>query len=183
LCSGLCPREIRRLCGWPAWDSVGSGSFAIRGMCAMSPLIARFIDGEFVAAFLEIWLAALTSLPAGCRECRLAICYVVRSRRPQTAYHPAPLAVPDSAAVGLDEPSMSRLDHRSVTDRTDCGASTVPRYDRAMPFLLISLRRREDPIGRRLLRRFSPMALAGRELCCWSVWAGPGLSGDLRRRS
>ena len=67
------------------------------------------------------------------------------------------------AAVVSTSHSVSRLDHRALlTALTAAHQLGAALWIGAMPFLLISLRRSGDPgEAKRMLRRFSPLALAG----------------------
>jgi putative copper resistance protein D len=74
-----------------------------------------------------------------------------------------PLSALILVAVVSTSHSVSRLDHRVVlTALTAAHQLGAAIWIGAMPFLLISLQRSGDPEeAKRLLRRFSPMALAG----------------------
>ncbi|HTC76261.1 MAG TPA: CopD family protein [Edaphobacter sp.] len=81
----------------------------------------------------------------------------------RSAYSLVPFAALVLLAVVSTSHSVSRMDHRFVlTALTAAHQLGAGLWIGAMPFLLISLRRAGDPEeAKRLLRRFSPLALAG----------------------
>jgi putative copper resistance protein D len=149
---GGCWRGIR----WAA------ASFAIVELCYVA------VDSAILMGSSSLHLADLVGAPyflsgavAAIAGFAIVICARPGGRR--SAYTVLPLAVLILLAVVSTSHSVSRLDHRAVltvlTAAHQLGAAV---WIGAMPFLLISLRRSEDPDeARRLLRRFSPMALAG----------------------
>ncbi len=92
-----------------------------------------------------------------------AIVLCARGGRRRSAYALIPWAALVLLAVVSTSHSVSRMDHRflltALTAAHQLGAAL---WIGAMPFLLISMRRAEDPEeAKRLLRRYSPLALAG----------------------
>jgi len=92
-----------------------------------------------------------------------AIVVCARGGGRRSAYSLVPFAALVLLAVVSTSHSVSRMDHRFVlTALTAAHQLGAGLWIGAMPFLLISLRRAGDPEeAKRLLRRFSPLALAG----------------------
>jgi putative copper resistance protein D len=139
-----------------------AASFAIVELCyvavdsaiLMGSSSLRF--GDLVGA--PYFVAGAIAAVAG-----FAIVLCARTGVQRSAYKLLPLAVLILATVVSTSHSVSRLDYRAVltafTAAHQLGAAV---WIGAMPFLLISLQRSEDPEeAKRLLRRFSPMALGG----------------------
>ena len=149
---GGCWRGIR----WAA------ASFAIVELCYVA------VDSAILMGSSSLRSADLVGAPyflagasAAIAAFAIVVCARVGGRR--SAYALLPLGVLILLAVVSTSHSVSRLDHRGVlTALTAAHQLGAAIWIGAMPFLLISLRRSEDPEeAKRLLRRFSPMALAG----------------------
>lgn len=91
----------------------------------------------------------------------IVICARVGGRR--SMYALAPLAALVLLAVVSTSHAVSRMDHRGLlTALTAAHQLGAALWMGAIPFLLVSLRRSADPAeAKLLLRRFSPLALAG----------------------
>lgn len=150
--AGGCWRGIR----WAA------ASFAMVELCYIAVDSAILMGssslriGDLVGA--PYFLAGAVAAIAG-----FAIVVCARAGGRRSAYIQVPFAALILVAVVSTSHSMSRLDHRAaLTALTAAHQLGAAVWIGAMPFLLISLRRSEDPDeARRLLRRYSPMALAG----------------------
>jgi putative copper resistance protein D len=137
-------------------------SFAIVELCYIA------VDSAILMGSSSLRIGDLVGAPyflagAGAAIAALAIVACARVGGRRSAYALLPLGGLILLAVVSTSHSMSRLDHRGVlsalTAAHQLGAAI---WIGAMPFLLVSLRRSEDPgEAKRLLRRFSPMALVG----------------------
>jgi putative copper resistance protein D len=140
-----------------------AASFAIVELCYVA------VDSALLMGSSSLRIGDLVGAPyflAGVGAAIAAGAIVVCSRvggRGPAAYTLPPLAALILLAVVSTSHAFSRLDHRLVltifTAAHQVGAAV---WIGAMPFLLVSMGRSEDPAeAKRLLRRFSPMALAG----------------------
>ncbi len=137
-------------------------TFAIVELCYIA------VDSAILMGTSSLHIGDLIGAPyflagAGAAIAALAIVVCARIGGRRSAYALLPLGALILMAVVSTSHAMSRLDHRGVlsalTAAHQLGAAI---WIGAMPFLLVSLRRSEDPEeAKRLLRRFSPMALVG----------------------
>jgi copper resistance protein D len=135
---------------------------------AMVELCYVGVDSAILMGSSSLRIGDLVGAPyflagAGAAIAALAIVVCARVGGRRSAYALVPLGALILLAVVSTSHSMSRLDHRGVlsalTAAHQLGAAI---WIGAMPFLLVSLRRSGDPEeAKRLLRRFTPMALAG----------------------
>jgi copper resistance protein D len=147
-----CRRGIR----WAAM------SFAVVELCYVA------VDSTILMGSSSVGPADLVFAPyflagVGAAIAAAAMVLCARRRDRRSAYALLPLAGLVLLAVVSTSHSVSRLDHRVVlatlTALHQLGASV---WMGAMPFLLIAMRRAGEPDeARRMLRRFSPMALVG----------------------
>ncbi len=149
---GGCWRGIR----WAAT------SFAIVELCYVAVDSAILMGSSFLG-FRDVVGARyfLAGAVAAIAASAIVACARVGGRR--SAYALVPLSALVLLAVVSTSHSVSRLDHRvlltALTAAHQLGAAL---WIGAMPFLLISLRRSDGTDeAKRLLRRFSPLALAG----------------------
>jgi putative copper resistance protein D len=147
------------------WRAIrwSAASFAIVELCYVS------VDSALLMGSSSLGLGDVagaryfvSGVGAALAACAIVVC-ARRSGRGRSAYALVPFAALVLLAVVSTSHSVSRMDHRFVlTALTAAHQLGAGLWIGAMPFLLISLRRAEDPEeAKRLLRRFSPLALAG----------------------
>ena len=158
-------------------------SFAIVELCYVAVDTALLMGssslnfGDVVGAryFVAGMVAAIAAVA-------IVLCARGGSRR--SAYVLLPWAAVVLLSVVSTSHSVSRIDHRFVlTALTAAHQLGAAMWIGAMPFLLISLRRSDDSgEAKRLLRRFSPLALAGAGMLLLGGlgmgWLYLGISGD-----
>lgn len=139
-----------------------AASFAIVELCYVT------VDNAILMGSSSLRIADLIAAPyflagvgAAIAAFAIVVCAQIGGRR--AAYALPPFAGLVLLAVVSTSHSVSRLDHRvilaALTAAHQLGAAV---WIGAMPFLLISMKRAEEPSqARRMLQRFSPMALAG----------------------
>lgn len=137
-------------------------SFAIVEVCYVSVDSAILMGSSSLGlsdlVFAPYFLAGIGAAIAAC-----AIIAIARIGGRKAAYALLPFAALVLTAVVSTSHSVSRLDHRVVlsvlTAAHQLGAAV---WLGAMPFLIFTLRKAAEPDeARRMLRRFSPMALVG----------------------
>jgi len=155
-----------------AGESIASGcrrgirwaatSFAIVELCYVA------VDSAIVMGNSSLKIGDLVGAPyflagACAAVAASAIVFCARYQGRRSAYAMVPFGALVLAAVVSTSHSVSRLDHRALlTALTAAHQLGAALWIGAMPFLLISLRRSEDPgEAKRMLRRFSPLALVG----------------------
>ncbi len=147
-----CRRGIR----WAA------ASFAIVELCYVA-VDSAILMGSSSLGFGDVAGAPyfVAGVSAAIAASAIVVCSRVDGRR--SAYALVPLAVSVLIAVVSTSHSVSRLEHRIVlTALTAAHQLGAAVWIGAMPFLLISLRRSDGPEeAKRLLLRFSPLALTG----------------------
>ena len=149
---GGCWRGIR----WAAT------SFAIVELCYVA-VESALLMGSSSLRFGDVVGAPYFLAGAGAAIAASAIVVCARVGGRRSAYALVPLGALVLLAVVSTSHSVSRMDHRvlltALTAAHQLGAAL---WLGAMPFLLISLRRSDGPVeAKRLLQRFSPLALAG----------------------
>ncbi len=137
-------------------------SFAIVEVCYVS------VDSAILMGSSSLRLSDLVFAPyflagigAAVAACAIIVIASIGGRR--AGYALLPFAALVLTAVVSTSHSVSRLDHRAIlsvlTAAHQLGASV---WLGAMPFLILSLRKSTEPDeAKRMLRRFSPLALAG----------------------
>ena len=171
--TGGCRRGIR----WAAT------SFAIVELCYIA------VDSAILMANSSLTIGDLVGAPyflagACAAIAALGIVLCARYEGHGSAYAMVCLGALVLAAVVSTSHSVSRLDHRSsLTALTAAHQLGAALWIGAMPFLLISLRRAGDPVeAKRMLRRFSPLALVGAATLLLSGvgmgWVYLGISAD-----
>jgi putative copper resistance protein D len=128
---------------------VAVDSFILMGSSALG--LRELIFAPYFVAGIVAALAAMA----------IVACAIAARRA--TAYALVPLSLLVLAAVVSTSHSVSRLDHRAVlsilTGAHQLGAAL---WIGALPFLLLSMRKAAEPEeAKRMLRRFSPLALVG----------------------
>ncbi len=144
---------------WIRWSAT---AFAIVEVCYVAVETALLMGssslsfGEVIGA--RYFVAGVVAVIAA-----VAIVICARGKGRRSARALLPWAALVLAAVVSTSHSVSRMDHRFLlTGLTAAHQLGAALWMGAMPFLLLSLRRSEDPAeAKRLLRRFSPLALAG----------------------
>lgn len=136
--------------------------FAIVELCYVA-VDSALLMGSSSLGFADVVGARYFVAGMSATIAAVAIVFCTRSGTRRSAYALVPWAALVLLAVVSTSHSVSRMDHRFVlmalTAAHQLGAAL---WIGSMPFLLISLRRSEDPAeAKRLLLRFSPLALVG----------------------
>jgi putative copper resistance protein D len=160
------------LAGCWRWIRWSAASFAIVELCyvavdsailmgSSSLRLGDLVGARYFVAGAGAAIAAFAIVVCAGGVCARGDCARDGGRR--CAYALVPFAALVLLAVVSTSHSVSRMDHRYVlTALTAAHQLGAALWIGAMPFLLISLRRSEDPEeAKRLLQRFSPLALAG----------------------
>jgi copper resistance protein D len=155
--SGIAPEALRRLRA-----AVGRAAFALAVVQSLSIAVSSAIlMGGSQLGFLDVvsgnFFICGTLLVASA----FALFVLMRASSRGTLFASAPFALLPLLSETAMSHAASRLDHRPIllvfTAFHHVGAAA---WIGAMPFLLISLRREEDPAAAaRYVRRFSPMAI------------------------
>jgi putative copper resistance protein D len=147
-----CRRGIR----WSA------ASFAIVELCYVA-VDSAILMGSSSLRFSDVVGARYFLAGTGAAIAASAIFVCARMGGRRSAYALIPFASLVLLAVVATSHSVSRMDHRILlTVLTAAHQLGAALWLGAMPFLLISLQRSGDPEeAKRLLRRYSPLALAG----------------------
>jgi putative copper resistance protein D len=139
-----------------------AASFAIVELCYVT-VDSAILMGSSSLRFSDVVGARYFLAGTGAAIAASAIVVCARMGGRRSAYALIPFASLVLLAVVATSHSVSRMDHRILlTVLTAAHQLGAALWIGAMPFLLISLRRSADPEeAKRLLRRYSPLALAG----------------------
>jgi putative copper resistance protein D len=139
-----------------------AASFAIVELCYVA-VDSAILMGSSSLSFGDVVGARYFLAGTGAALAASAIVVCARMGGRRSAYGLIPFASLVLLAVVSTSHSVSRMDHRFLlTVLTGAHQLGAALWIGAMPFLLISLQRSGDPEeAKRLLRRYSPLALAG----------------------